>query len=170
MTRIPLITDREGLDADTTAAFDWIVDSRGKMLRPFEVLLQVPLLARSVAELGHVVRYGSGLNDADRELAILATGKAHGCAFVWDSHVELARSAGVSDRAIEFLDGGEGELSERDQLLIGFVRSLVASGTVDDDAYAAAASLLGPTGVIELATTIGYYTLLGYAMSVADAC
>ena len=41
---------------------------------------------------------------------------------------------------------------------------------VDDDTYNAAADLLGPSGVVELAAIIGYYTMLGYAMSVAEAC
>lgn len=170
MTRIPPITDRSGLDAATSATFDWIVESRGKMLRPFEILLHVPALAQPIAELGHVVRYGSGLDDADRELAILATGKAHGCAFVWDSHVELARSAGVSDAAISALESGEGALSERERSLVAFTHALVTSSAVDDATYQAAAELLGPSGVLELATTIGYYTMLGYAMSVAEAC
>jgi 4-carboxymuconolactone decarboxylase len=170
MTRIPLIRDRSGLDAATSDTFDWIVESRGGMLRPFEILLHVPALAQPIAELGHVVRYGSGLDDADRELAILATGKAHGCAFVWDSHVEVARTAGVSEGAISALAVGEDPPPGRERSLVAFVRALVASSAVDDETYRAAAELLGAAGVIELAATTGYYTILSYAMSVADAC
>ena len=55
MTRIELITSRDGLDDETAAVFDWVVESRGQMLRPFEVLLHAPALAQPVAELGHVV-------------------------------------------------------------------------------------------------------------------
>ena len=170
MTRIDLITSREGLDDQTAAVFDWVVESRGQMLRPFEVLLHAPALAQPVAELGHVVRYESRLEPADRELATLATGKAHGCAFVWDSHLDLARRAGVRDEAIGVLAGELGELNAREQTLVQFARSLVARSAVDDDTYNAAADLLGPSGVVELAAIIGYYTMLGYAMSVAEAC
>jgi 4-carboxymuconolactone decarboxylase len=170
MTRIELIASREGLDEETAAVFDWVVESRGEMLRPFEVLLHVPALAQPVAELGHVVRYESRLDPADRELAILATGKAHGCAFVWDSHLDHARRAGVREEAISVLADGPGELSSREQALVGFARSLVAGSAVDDETYEAASDLLGPSGVVELATIIGYYTMLGYAMSVAAAC
>ena len=46
------------------------------LLRPFEVLLHSPSMAEAVAELGHVVRFGSHLADADRELVTLATGRA----------------------------------------------------------------------------------------------
>ena len=170
MTRIDLITCREGLDDETAAVFDWVVESRGQMLRPFEVLLHAPALAQPVAELGHVVRYESRLEPADRELAILATGKAHGCAFVWDSHLDPAHKAGVRDEAISVLGAGPGELSAREQTLVDFARSLVAGSAVDDDTYNAAVDLLGPSGVVELATIIGYYTMLGFAMSVAEAC
>ncbi len=170
MTRIELITSRDGLDDDTAAVFDWVVESRGQMLRPFEVLLHAPALAQPVAELGHVVRYESRLDPADRELAILTAGKAHGCAFVWDSHLDHARQAGVREEAISVLAAGPGALSVREQTLVGFVRSLVAGSAVDDDTYNSAASLLGSAGVVELATIVGYYTMLGYAMSVAEAC
>jgi 4-carboxymuconolactone decarboxylase len=170
MPRIPLITTKDGLDTATAAVFDWVVQSRGSMLRPFEVLLHAPGLAQPVAELGHVVRYESTLDGADRELAILATGRAHGCAFVWDSHLDHARRAGVREDAIRVLDGGDGALTTREQTLVDFAATLVASSAVGDDLFAATATLLGPGGVIELATIIGYYTMLGYAMSVADAC
>jgi AhpD family alkylhydroperoxidase len=170
MPRLPLITDRAGLDDATAAVFDWVVESRGKMLRPFEVLLHAPALAQPVAELGHVVRYESGIGDADRELVILATGKAHGCAFVWDSHLEHAARAGVRPEAITVLDGGAGALEAREAALVAFVDELVGSSAVSDATYAAVADLLGESAVVELATTIGYYTMLGYAMSVAEAC
>ena len=170
MPRIGLITDREGLDEATREVFDWVVASRGRMIRPFEVLLHVPALARPVAELGHVVRYASGLADGDRELAILATGRAHRCDFVWDSHIELARHAGVSEDAIAFLEGEPRKITSREQTIIDVVRSLVATSAVDDETYGAATELLGEAGVIELATTIGYYTMLGFAMGVAAAC
>ncbi len=170
MARIPLITDRDDLDGDQLAVFDWVVNSRGAMLRPFEVLLHTPALAQRVAELGHVVRYESGLDASDRELAILAAGRAHGCDFVWESHLDAARTAGVRAEAIQILDGGDGEFTAREQAIVDFVRTLVAISAVDDEAYRAVAGLLGTRGVVELATTIGYYTMLGYAMSVADAC
>jgi len=170
MPRIPLITTKEGLDAATAAVFDWVVASRGSMLRPFEVLLHAPRLAQPVAELGHVVRYESTLDGADRELVILATGKAHGCAFVWDSHLAPARTAGVREEAISVLDGGDGTLTARERTLVEFATTLVESSAVDDELFASTAGLIGREGVIELATTIGYYTMLGYAMSVADAC
>ena len=83
MPRIDLIEDPADLDAERSELYEWIVESRGQMVRPFQVLLHAPRPARHVAHLGHVVRFASGLDGDVRELAILATGRAHGCRYVW---------------------------------------------------------------------------------------
>lgn len=171
MARVRLITDREGLTPEQEATFDWVVESRGEMIRPFEVLLHTPAAAQPVAELGAQLRYHSVLSDHDRELVIITAAVVHGCAFEWDSHIELARAAGVRDEVAAHLRGGaEVELTEVEDLLIGFVRELVADGSVSDERYVQAVEHLGEEGVVQLTTTIGYYTLLAYVMGVAGAC
>jgi len=171
MARIPLISERRGLDDETTEVFDWIVGSRGSMLRPFEVLLHSPRLARRVAELGHVVRYESGLGDVDRELAILATGRAQGCGYVWSSHLRHAESAGVPAATITAVETGDhGGLDERSAAIVHFATALCHAGAVSDETFAAVRDVVGSAGVVELAVTVGYYTMMGYAMSVADVC
>lgn len=170
MARIPLITDREGLVPEARAAFDRIVESRGELLRPFQVLLHVPAAAARVAELGHALRFGSGLEDRDRELVTLATGRARGCAYVWDSHVEAGIEAGVRPEAIAALEGEEGGLDEREEALVAFVDELCRTGAVTDRTFAAVHDLLGTSGTVELAVVVGYYTMLGLAMSACEAC
>ena len=168
MARLPLLTDRHGLSAAQQAVFDWIVESRGKMLRPFEVLLHRPEVARPAAELGHQIRYEGSLSDHDRELAIITVAKAHNCGFEWDTHVGLARAAGVADTTIADLEGG-GPVEPPDGVIVGFVRELCATSTVSDSAHAAVADRLGAAGAVELSTLVGYYTLLAFVMNAADA-
>jgi 4-carboxymuconolactone decarboxylase len=170
MPRIPLLTSRDGLTEHQQSVFDWVVESRGKMLRPYEVLLHTPGLARPAAELGHQIRYEGRLSDHDRELAIITTAKLHGCEFEWSSHVGLARDAGVAEHTIEVLAGGAGELDPADELIVGFVRELCATSDVSDERFAATEAALGATGIVELSALVGYYTFLGYVMKVADAC
>ena len=43
-----MISARDALDADGQAVFDRIVESRGALLRPFEVLLHSPSMAEAV--------------------------------------------------------------------------------------------------------------------------
>ena len=118
--------------------FDWVVESRGKMLRPYEVLLHTPGLAQPAAELGHQIRYEGTLEDHDRELAIITTAMVHECGFEWDSHLGLARDAGVSEDTIIFLQTDGGSLDGRDELIVGFVRELCADSDVSDDRLDAA--------------------------------
>jgi 4-carboxymuconolactone decarboxylase len=165
-----LLSDRSRLDTAGRATFDRIVASRGRLVRPFEVLLHAPDLADAVAALGHVVRSGSQLADADRELVTLATGRAHGCAFVWDSHVDAARAAGIGSATIAALEGRGAGLSDREATLVAFVDELCETSAVSDETFRAAHDLLGTPATVELTVTVGYYTMLGYAMSAVEAC
>ncbi|HZD79435.1 MAG TPA: carboxymuconolactone decarboxylase family protein, partial [Actinomycetota bacterium] len=126
--RIPPVTARDHLDDEGRAAFDRIVETRGEILRPFQTFLHSPAVARSVAELGHVVRFRSHLGDRDRELVTVATGRARACPFIWESHLDAARRAGLREESIQALvSGGEG-LERRERLLTTFVSELCETG------------------------------------------
>ena len=171
MARIELITERDGLSEAQVEAFDRVVESRGKMIRPFEVLLHTPGLALAASELGRQIRYEGLLSDHDRELAIITTGKALGCEFVWGSHIDIARGVGVSESAIEYLQTGRGDLSPAEVSVVAFVRELCSDHTVSDTTHRNAAGSLGAdAAVVELSCLVGYYSMLGYAMNAAGAC
>lgn len=170
MTRVDLLTTGHDLTPEARAVADRIVESRGDVTRPFQLLLHAPELAERAAELGHVVRSGSSLTDADRELVTLETGRVLGCAFVWGSHVDAAVDAGVSPDTISMLQGDPARLGERDRILVSFVDELCGTGSVSDPTFGAALGILGDRAVVELALTVGYYTMLGYVMGACDAC
>lgn len=171
MARVKLHSDRnEELTPEQQETFDWVVESRGSMIRPFQVLLHSPGVARHVAELGAKLRFESELSDHDRELVIMTAATRHGCAFEWDSHLPLAREAGVREEVIEHLRGSDRELTETERLLVAFVQELCDSSTVSAERFEQARGLLGETGVVELCATIGYYTMLGFVMGACDAC
>ena len=170
VSRIPLIRSRDELDADGRLAFDAIVESRGSMLRPFEVLLHAPSMAARVAELGHAIRFDSGLSDADRELVTLATGRARACSFIWGSHLEAAREAGIGPDVLETLQSGEGNLDSRRAALVSLVRELCSTGEVADETFRAVHELVGTRGVVELVLTVGYYSMLAATMGAVEAC
>ena len=167
-TRLPLLADRTGLSESQKAVFDWIVESRGTMIRPYEVLLHLPEMARPAAELGHQIRYEGALSDHDRELAIIATAVAHACDFEWDTHVGLARAAGVAEATITAVRDGDGTVEPPDDVVVGFVREMCAASRVSDTTYAGARDRLGTSGVVELSTLVGYYTLLAFVINLAE--
>ena len=168
MARIPLLDERENLSEAQQAVFDWIVESRGQMIRPFEVLLHVPEMARPAAELGHQIRYEGSLSDHDRELAIITVATAHRCDFEWDTHVGLARDAGVSEATIAAVRNRD-QVGPPDGVIVAYARELCAASTVSDEAYGSVLERLGASGVVELSTLVGYYTLLAFVMNAAQA-
>jgi 4-carboxymuconolactone decarboxylase len=170
MARIDLITDSSDLPDEVRAIAERIVETRGAITRPFQVLLHAPALAEHVASLGHAVRSGSSLSDADREVATLAAGSALGCAFIRSSHLASASDAGLSADTIARLDGDHASLDGREATVASFVDELCAIGTVSAPLYTAALDLLGPRGVVELALTVGYYTMLARVMGAFEAC
>ena len=170
MARIELIDRKDGLAPEQARLFDWIVESRGELVRPFQVLLHAPRQAEHIARLGHLVRFESRLDGADRELAILATGQAHGCRYVWDTHLDLARREGVSPAAIAYLDGDGGDLAPREAAILAMVGELCSSSSLSASTFARVESELGAEAVVEFSILVGYYTLLGYAMAAFDVC
>ena len=170
MTRVDLLGDDSDLAPEARTVADRIAESRGEVSRPFQLLLHSPAMAERVAELGHLVRFGSSLRDRDRELVTLATGRALGCAFVWESHLDAAASAGVPAETIETLERDPSNLGTRERVLVSFVDELCGSATVSEETFDAVRELLEPPEIVELATTVGYYTMLVFVIGACDAC
>lgn len=171
MARIELITERAQTSTEEQASlFDSIVASRGKMIRPYEVLLHVPAMAETLSQLGAQIRFAGSLVDHDRELVILTAAVANDCQFEWDSHHPIAVEAGVSQEALDYLQGIPAELNDHEELIISYVRELHDRSTVSPDVFARGLESLGTSGIVELTVTAGYYTLLAYVMGAVDAC
>lgn len=171
MARVRLITERDqDLTPEQVETFDWVVESRGRMIRPFEVLLHTPALARQIAELGALIRFDSSLSDHDRELVTITAARIYDCSFEWEVHLPLARAAGVREDVIDHLLGGAGALTDTESLFVQFVRELCGGSRVSSATFDQARDLLGDSGVVELSATVGYYTLLAMVMGACDAC
>ena len=165
-----LIAGDDDLSPEARTVVAGLIESRGEVSRPFQLLLHSPALAGRVAELGQARRSGSSLGVADRELATLATGRAIGCAFVWDSHLDAAAAAGISPGTIETLQRDPAGLGERERVLASFVEELCATRAVSNTTFEAARGLVGVRAVVELSVTIGYYTMLGSVMGAVPTC
>lgn len=167
MERISLITARDRVDAEGGETWDWILESRGSVTRPFQVLLHRPTVARAIAELGARIRFGSTLSDRDRELLIVATARTSRQAFEWESHQPLAEAAGVSAAALACLEGGSSTdgLDEDEAMLIDYVREFVASSEIGSATFERLQARHGDAGVVEISATVGYYSMLACVMN-----
>jgi len=170
MPRVRMIEEREDASVSQLETFDHIAASRGTMIRPFAAMLHRPELARAVADLGAVIRYQSTLSDHDRELVICTTAIERDCAFEWDSHSPIARSAGVAESTLEAIRSGEEVDDVNDAVFVDFARESSRTGRVSDTTFERARASLGEEGTVELAAIVGYYTMLAVFMNACEAC
>src|SRR4051794_6246844 len=93
---------RENLAPTAQPVWDRIAGPRNGVQGPYGILLHLadPALAEHLAGLSDALRAGI-LPVADRELAILVTGRELGCHYQWEIHEPMARRAGARSEAIE---------------------------------------------------------------------
>lgn len=170
MPRVQMIDEIELASPSQVDTFEHIAASRGKMVRPFAAMLHRPEIARAAADLGAVIRYQGTLSDHDRELVIITTAKERDCEFEWSAHSPLARSAGVSDETLDSVLEGTTVDDATDAVLVDFIREVCRSGKVSDQTFERAHAGLGEEGVVELAATVGYYSMLAVFMNACEVC
>ena len=152
--------------ADATEDQRRIVDliasgRRGSVPSPFLAMLDVPHLAEVIQEVGATIRYRSTLQDAHREIAILATAGAVRCGYEWNHHAPIARKAGLSEDVIQSTRPGAAPApSEPEATIIALCQELVANNIAKPKTLAAAIEQLGRTGASECVAIAGYYGLL----------
>lgn len=170
MARIPLFTTKENVPSEAHDIFDAIAESRGWIPGPFAVMLNSPQVAGRVAHLGAYLRFESVLSKEERELATLTAAREIDCDYEWSLHVDLSRKAGVRDEAIEIIGnrGSLDQLTEREALIVGYGRELITNHTVSSETFAAAHEAFGDQGVVDLTMTMGYYTMLAFALNVFE--
>lgn len=170
MPRVRMIEELEMASPSQVDTFEHIVASRGKMLAPYAAMLHRPELARAAADLGAVIRYDGTMSDHDRELVIVTTAVERGCGFEIAAHLPLALSAGVAQETLDSVLGGVVVDNSTDAELVDFARELCRSDKVSTAVFEQARARLGDDGVVELATTIGYYSMLAVFMNACEVC
>lgn len=140
----------------------------GALNGPFEAMLLSPVVGTAVQELGAAVRYGSGLPDRLREMAILLVAAYWRSAFELMAHTALGRATGLGDDDLKTLADGRTPPSADDDETVAcaVVRALLDDGNLAHDEYVAAAAQLGEATVFELTTLVGYYSMLALQLRV----
>jgi 4-carboxymuconolactone decarboxylase len=147
-----------------------MADDEGRLLGPFNVLLQSPGVGGAIERVGAALRFHGELADRVRELLICAVA-AHWCSdYEWYAHSRVARRIGISDADLDALwrrqvpDG----LSDGETAALQLARALLVERSVDEQVYAAAHEHLGTAGVVEICAVVGYYQLLAGMLSTFD--
>jgi 4-carboxymuconolactone decarboxylase len=178
--RIPRLTP-SALDDEQRALYDAITggrraqgpqvfrlaDPEGRLEGPFNAFLLQPRLGSALQALGSSVRYDTGLGDRCREIAILVVAAHWRSDFEWYAHEAVARSVGLTDAELAAVrDGSHAALAGREALVARTVAALLTRGDLEDAEYREAVEHLGPAGLFELLTLVGYYATLALQLRV----
>ena len=155
------------LDAEQRALYDAIAggrraqgpqlfrlaDADGRLEGPFNAFLLQPRLGSALQALGASVRYDTGLDDRSD--------------FEWYAHEAVGRAAGLGDAELAALrEDRHAELAGRESVVARTAAALVTRGDLDDAEYGEAVGHIGPAGLFELLTLVGYYATLALQLRV----
>jgi 4-carboxymuconolactone decarboxylase len=177
MSRLPELR-RDQLPAEALAVWEAVVGTRGSRLEtsggglagPFNAFLHAPAIGGKLAELGATLRYGTTLDRRLTEVAIITVGARWKAEFEWWAHARMASRHGVPEAVIDAIGTGTDPPfeAEDERVVYLLARSLATRGVVPQQDYDAASQLLGDTGIVELVTLCGYYTLISFLLNAFD--
>lgn len=157
--------------------FDEILASRGDpttllgpdgaLRGPFNHMVASPVLGKAMSGLGHAVRFEASVERRLQELAICTVGAHWRSNFEFWAHSRMAVAAGIDQGVIDALAEGREPSFERDDeaAVHALAAQLVSTGRVDEDRYDAVRDALGEQALIDLITTIGYYSLVSLTLN-----
>jgi 4-carboxymuconolactone decarboxylase len=181
--RIPKLAP-SSLDAEQRSLYDAIAggrraqgpqlfrltDEAGRLEGPFNAFLLQPRLGAALQALGSSVRYDTGLDDRCREIAILTVAAHWRSDFEWYAHEAVARAAGLTTPELAAIRAAD--VTARDApsgletVVARTTATLLTRGDLTDTEYRTATDHLGPDGLFELLTLVGYYVTLALQLRV----
>ena len=165
MARIPAAS-RESVSEDQRAAFDEFVKWRGEVpdSGPGSVMLNAPEVANRGLELARYLRSDTSLSPKIRELGMLLTARENDCRFIWDSHAEDGRAAGLGNELIANLRDKKEltGLAADEAAVVNYGRELFRTRRVSQATFDAALAKFGVRGLTELTNLMGCYTVLAF--------
>jgi 4-carboxymuconolactone decarboxylase len=161
LSRLPALTPDQ-LDPEGKAAYNLVVgDGPRPLTGPAAVSMHSPKVAEAFHHLNQYLRFNGVLEPRDYEVAIMQA--------AWEFE-GASRRIGVPEdviNAIKF-DTSPDELGAKDRAIIRFARALLREHKVSSELYAEIVGYFGERGMVDLATIMGDYIMVGLVMTAAD--
>lgn len=138
---------------------------------PFDAWLRSPEMGLRAARLGEVLRFGSRLAPLVRETAIMATGAHFRSEFEFWIHSQIAIAEGMAGTVVEAIASGQvgPEVGGAEISIVNeMARAMLADGAIRDDLYARSLAALGESGLMEVVSLVGYYTMVSLTLNVFE--
>lgn len=167
MTRLPDLAVEDMSEEQQEIHRAIIAGPRGRIVGPLRAAIYSPDLARRWSPLGEYLRFNSSIPARLTELSILVTSRRWGCDVEWHIHSELALQAEIPADVIEAIRLGNAPTLENaeDAEVYEFCRVLQSTGFVDNGVYRALQGRHGHVGLVDLASIVGYYTMVAMTLN-----
>lgn len=161
MARLPLITSKDQVPAESHAIADAVIASRGGISGPFTMFMHCPEIAQHMEALGGYVRFQGKLDMRVRVLAAMVVAREFEALYVWGAQSGSARRQNVPESTITAIREKHSRgVPPEDAQIIDFTRDLLTKHRVDEATAQALIKRFGNYQFIELTGSIGYYSLL----------
>jgi 4-carboxymuconolactone decarboxylase len=161
----------ETLTPEQKAIHDRIAGSRGGTVRgPFAIWLRNPKLADAADKFGTTLRNGE-LDQRLFEIMVLVVARHWSAQYEWFAHERHARECDISPDVIEAIRHRRTPTFDRDdeRLVYELVTEMNETRTLSQATYDGAVAMLGLDHVIELITSLGFYTMVAIMLNGFDA-
>jgi 4-carboxymuconolactone decarboxylase len=161
----------ESLTPEQRAIYDRIAGTRGGTVRgPFAIWLRNPKIADTADRFGTTLRNGD-LDLRLFELMVLLVARHWTAQYEWFAHARHALEAGIPPAVVEAIRHRRKPTLERDdeRLVYDLVTEMNETRTLSQPTYDRAVAMLGLDHVIELITSLGFYTMVAIMLNGFDA-
>jgi 4-carboxymuconolactone decarboxylase len=145
----------------TTEVFARVAESRGWVSNLLKSLGHAPDALARFSAVGHYGRYGTDLNERQRELVICIVGR--NIAYAWAHHSPLALDAGVTQAELDAIKTGRTPdgLNAADKALCDMVFAVTGFAGVPNDVWHAVQQQFTPRQATDIAMLAAYYVAAG---------
>jgi 4-carboxymuconolactone decarboxylase len=169
LSRLPALT-RDQMSDDGKVVWDLVNGDRRPVTGPGAVSMHSPTVAEGFHILNQYLRFNSGLEPRDFEVAIMQAAWEFEQVYEWSAHEGASRRIGIPEEVIDTIkfDRSPDELGAKDRAIIRFARALLRDHRVSSELYAEIVGYFGERGMVDLATIIGDYVMVGFVMTAVD--
>jgi alkylhydroperoxidase family enzyme len=155
----PLV-DRDTDDPIVKPMFDAMKAKNAGPLNIHRTIANAPEVYKGFAAFASALRQNAESPRAERELVILRTTQLKGGDYEFVQHRRIGLSCGLTEPQIDGLTDWKNKTiyDDRQRLLLQYIDSMLANGTVDDPTMLRVRQVFSPKEIVELTMTSAFYT------------
>lgn len=133
---------------------------------PFDTWLRSPEMSRALRRFGGLVWERTSLDRGIVELAICIAGRRWSANVEWRAHEPRAVEHGIPQSVMDDVLAGRAPSTDREDIrvTVEVSEALLDGKALSQSLYDRGIALFGERGMVELAATVGFYTLVAFTL------